>query len=158
VQVVWPDCSIIAETGHRQPACDRSLGPTDFVLNFVEKIPYLSPKVSETTLGFALVPDNGGLGDRAYISNHREHDEVEWLGASSETILGLAAAHEIGHLLMGSSTHSYSGLMRAEWDVKDLVRARQGGLRFTNDQVKQVNAGVLARMTQQAPVETAVLR
>jgi hypothetical protein len=149
VQAVWLDCSDILATYERQPDCDRPVGPTDFTLIFVEEIPSWSRRVSHTTLGFALVPDDGSPGDRAFISNHRAHDATEWLNASPETILGLAAAHEIGHLLMGSSTHSFSGLMRAQWDAKDLVRARQGGLRFTNDQVKRVNAGVLARMAQQ---------
>ena len=158
VQAVWLDCSIMVATDQRQPDCDRPVGPTDFTLIFVEEIPSLSPRVSQTTLGFALVPDDGSPGDRAFISNHRAQDATEWLNASPETILGLAAAHEIGHLLMGSSTHSCTGLMRAQWDVKDLVRARQGGLRFTNDQVNQVNAGVVARMAQQTTVMAAAYR
>ena len=153
VQAFWLDCSIMFPTDQRQPDCDRPVGPTDFTLIFVEEIPSLSPRVSHTTLGFALVPDDGGPGDRAFISNHRAHDTAEWLEASPEMILGLSAAHEIGHLLMGSGKHSRSGLMRAQWDAKDLERARQGGLRFTNDEGKQVNAGALARMAQKTTVE-----
>ena len=75
-------------------------------------------------------------------------------------ILGLAAAHEIGHLLMNSRDHSASGLMRAGWDVNDLRRATQGDLRFTDNELKQIHAGALTRMTQQnaAQVEAAIYR
>jgi hypothetical protein len=158
VQAVWLDCTITVPTDQRQPACDRPVGPTEFTLIFVEVIPFLSPQVSETTLGFALVPSDGDPGDRAYISNHRAHDSAEWLEASPDMILGLSAAHEIGHLLLGSGKHSRSGLMRAQWDAKDLERASQGGLRFTNDEGKQVTAGALARMAQQTTVEATVYR
>ena len=38
-------------------------------------------------------------------------------------ILGHAAAHEIGHLLLGSNSHSPFGLMRARWSGQDLQNA-----------------------------------
>jgi putative transposase len=61
----------------------------------------------------------------------------------------IEAAHELGRLLMGLQEHSRSGLMRAQWDAKDLQRAEKGDLRFTDDQIKQITAGVLARVAQQ---------
>ena len=39
-------------------------------------------------------------------------------------ILGHAVAHEIGHLLLRTMTHSTTGLMCALWDREDLKRAR----------------------------------
>ena len=36
------------------------------------------------------------------------------------TLLGRAIAHEIGHLLLGSSTHPRDGLMRALWSQEEL--------------------------------------
>src|ERR1700674_4450194 len=56
VQVLWLDCSSTVTTARSQ-SCDDPLESTDFLLNFVEEIRPLSPKVSGDTLGFAMVPD-----------------------------------------------------------------------------------------------------
>jgi hypothetical protein len=39
---------------------------------------------------------------------------------SKGQILGHAVAHEIGHLLMGTNSHSSRGLMRGNWKVDAL--------------------------------------
>jgi hypothetical protein len=43
-------------------------------------------------------------------------------GAGVHTLLGRAIAHEVGHLLLGTSTHSPTGLMRATWTDHELGR------------------------------------
>ena len=158
VRAVWFDCSTSVATGQRQPLCDRPVEPTDLIINFSEEIQSFSPELRENTLGFALIPGDGGQGERAYISAPRVQATARRFAASSTMILGLAAAHEIGHLLMNSRDHSASGLMRAGWDVNDLRRAAQNDLRFTDSQLKQVHAGALTRMTRQnaAHVEATV--
>ena len=160
VQVLWLDCSITIATDQWQPVCDSPLGPTDFMLSLVDQVQSLSPRVRENTLGFAMVPDGGRQGDRAYISSRHAHATAGRCERSPEMILGLTAAHEIGHLLMSSGEHSRSGLMRAGWDAEDFGRAARGDLQFTDDQVKKLHAGLLARMTHQnaAQVEAAVYR
>jgi hypothetical protein len=163
VHALWLDCSITGARGEERPACDRPIGSTDLILNFVEEIQSLSPKMKGITLGLTLGVDGGGLGDKAhfaYISNRRAQDVARECAASPGMILGLAAAHEIGHLLMSSGDHSRSGIMRARWDANDLERAARGDLQFSDDQVMRINAGVLARITQEnvPVVEAAVSR
>jgi hypothetical protein len=160
VRAVWLDCSTTVATGQRQPLCDRPPEPTDLFLDFDEEIQSWSPNMRENTLGFALIPGGDRQGDRAYISSPHVHKTATRFATSSAMILGLAAAHEIGHLLMGSSDHSPSGIMRAGWDVEDIRRAAQGDLQFTNDQVKKLRAGLFERMTHQnvAQAEAAVSR
>jgi hypothetical protein len=146
VQTVWLDCTVTA--GQWQPACDGPLGPTDFLLQFVEEIQSLSPQTTEHSLGFAVLPDNGLQADRAYISYHRTHDLASRCQVSLGLVLGVASAHEIGHMLMGSAEHSRSGLMQAQVGPKDMQRAERSDLLFTDDQVKQVRLAVLARIAQ----------
>src|ERR1700682_765215 len=45
------------------------------------------------------------------------------------TLLGHAMAHELGHLLLGSNSHSVRGIMCAEWRTADLIRMTQGSNR-----------------------------
>jgi hypothetical protein len=59
-------------------------------------------------------------------------------------LLGHAAAHELGHLLLRSDAHSPAGIMRASWEVKDLWRLPHAGLIFLPGQLRAVQA-VLAR-------------
>jgi hypothetical protein len=160
VRAVWFDCSTSVATGQRQPRCDRPVEPTDLIINFSEEIQSFTPELRENTLGFALIPGDGGRGERAYVSAPRVYSTARRFAASSATVLGLAAAHEIGHLLMNSRDHSASGLMRAGWDVSDLRRAAQRDLRFTDSQLKQVHAGALTRMTQEtaAQVQAPIYR
>jgi hypothetical protein len=46
-------------------------------------------------------------------------------------LLGLAMAHELGHLLLRSDIHSHNGIMEAWWTQKELRDVRGGHLRFT---------------------------
>jgi hypothetical protein len=145
VQTVWLDCTITGASDKPLPACDRALKQTDLLLNFVDEIRSLSPNMKEETLGFAMVPGHGKQGNLAYISIQRARSAARECVTSMEIILGLAAAHEIGHLLMGPGEHAPSGVMRARWDVKDLILAAKSDLRFTDDQVKKLHVGAVAR-------------
>jgi hypothetical protein len=146
VQTVWLDCTVAI--GQWPAACDGPLGPTDFLLQFVEEIQSLSPQTTGHSLGFAALPDNGLQAERAYISYHRAHDSASRSQVKLGLVLGVAAAHELGHLLLGSNEHSRSGLMQAQVSPKDMHRAEMSDLLFTDDQVKQIRLAVLARIAQ----------
>jgi hypothetical protein len=49
-------------------------------------------------------------------------------------ILGAAMAHELGHALLPSGSHSASGLMRAVWTDVDFRNASSGFLTFNRQQ------------------------
>ena len=55
-------------------------------------------------------------------------DRVEWLaheaGADSRALLGRAIAHELGHLLLATTTHGPAGLMRAFWSQDEVRRGQ----------------------------------
>jgi hypothetical protein len=62
-------------------------------------------------------------------------------------LLGHIIAHELGHLLLGSDSHSATGLMSAVWQAKELRQASQGILFFTSDQQDRIRARCLAAQT-----------
>ena len=70
--------------------------------------------------------------------------DVPWL-----TVLSYAAAHEIGHLLLGDQAHTVLGLMKAQWDKNDFVDMKQNRLHFIRDQAR-----LLTRCCASLSVET----
>ena len=87
---------------------------------------------------------------------HRVQEIAEAGLASQPQILGHALAHEIGHLLLGSNSHSPTGLMRAHWGQSDLKKASLELLRFSRDEVGRIRDAVSARMRDQEAFPTAV--
>ncbi len=55
-------------------------------------------------------------------------------------ILGSVMAHELGHLLLGSNSHSPTGIMQPRWQGEELHRLQRGGLWFTNEQANHMRA------------------
>jgi len=75
--------------------------------------------------------------------------------ASLSQILGLAIAHELGHLLLRSNAHWLTGIMQAQWRAKDLQRASKGLLLFTPEQTQIIRAEVLRRVKRHESLYSA---
>ena len=75
------------------------------------------------------------------------YDRVESLirsgSAVSYVILGHALAHEIGHVLLGSSEHTTSGLMQGYWNTSSWHLASAGLLAFRREEAQRLGAGVV---------------
>ena len=71
-------------------------------------------------------------------------DRVELIAALSETdaavLLGRSIAHEIGHLLLGTTAHSVRGLMRAQWTVADVRRHASGDWALTTEDAAAIRS------------------
>jgi hypothetical protein len=86
-------------------------------------------------MGFA--PASGDEGGRlAYVLNHRVVEVSAGYKSAKTVVLGAALAHEIGHLLLPSKSHSANGLMREKWDRSDFRSAARGALLFTPEQAR----------------------
>jgi len=60
-------------------------------------------------------------------------------GAGSRpVILGCVIAHELGHLLLGSNSHSGSGVMQPQWGRKQVKQALTCELLFTHERSKVI--------------------
>ncbi len=86
-------------------------------------------------------------GHVAYVFYHRVEEFVRArnLALHKARILGLAIAHEIGHLLLPLHSHSSRGVMRATWDREDFELAARGNLDFTPKQAELIRSEVLRR-------------
>jgi hypothetical protein len=68
---------------------------------------------------------------------------------SESQILGIAIAHELGHLLLDLQGHSADGIMRGEWGLTDLRNAAFRMFLFTPQQAEVLRANARSRNRQQ---------
>jgi hypothetical protein len=76
---------------------------------------------------------------------------------SESQILGIAIAHELGHLLLDLQGHSAEGIMRGEWGLRDLRNAAYRMLLFTPQQAEVLGANARSRNTQREILKVAEL-
>jgi hypothetical protein len=79
------------------------------------------------------------------------------INATTGQILAHAVAHEIGHLLLDLPFHSETGIMRGDWDLKDLQSIAYGYLNFTARQAAAIRGEVARRAGQREPIEVGKL-
>jgi hypothetical protein len=100
---------------------------------------------SSNVLGVSLLPARGGQGLYAAVYVEEADALSRPSGVPLAVVLGAAMAHEIGHLLLGTHDHSTAGLMRAQWSSKELERAAQGQLRFSEDESARLRRAMASR-------------
>lgn len=145
----WVECPLSAAEIEVHPSCQRRMSPIELALVIFPRFKGLSGSGGDTYFGYAQVFTNGQLGHYAYLFYDRIESPTHRGGASVYQIIANVAVHEIGHLLLRSTAHSLTGLMRAQWDQSDLQRAAWGQLRFSSEESKRLRAEVLARAGQQ---------
>ncbi len=97
-------------------------------------------------LGYGLLPKEGSPGFYAVVFA----DSADNLGKRDRSfrrrILGLVIAHEIGHLLLATTSYALGGIMHFPWSAAQLGLAAQGLLSFTPRQAKKMRAQVRKQM------------
>jgi hypothetical protein len=136
----WVDCPVDSSG-----SCASDLSTLDFVVNV---LPYsMSDRLRRPggVLGFAI---EGGANDFGFIASvfydvvkNRAAEHLLEFGE----LLGDAIAHELGHLLLGTNSHSSMGLMSAFWSGNYFRLASQGQLTFSDAEVKRIEASMNAR-------------
>jgi hypothetical protein len=80
------------------------------------------------------------------------YDRIKPLGQSGvisvSALLGYATAHEIGHVLLGTTEHSADGIMKARWGKPEYERAAIGFLEFTPSQRAEIREHLLRRLAR----------
>lgn len=143
VQAIWLDCLAVDSSTESQSLCHESFGATAVVLRILAKP--AENRFRDTVFGFANVPTLASVYYRqAVLLAHGDDADFE-----ATPILGCAIAHEIGHLLLGSNSHSDTGIMRGQWGRKDVQQALMGERLFTPAQANFIRAEVQRREAPQ---------
>jgi hypothetical protein len=105
-------------------------------------------------LGVALALGPGAIYATIFFDRvcERAADPVlSKAGTSLAVLLGHVIVHEIGHLLLGTNSHSRSGLMSASWDLADMRAIARGRLKFASDESTKMRAEVARRNARPEP-------
>ena len=88
-----------------------------------------------------------------FFNRVEQRTEVERI--SLDQVLGHAMAHELGHLLLGSNSHSSAGIMSGKWRAEELKHAAKGDLLFTAQQAKMIHDHALAKIKQRGALQSS---
>jgi len=150
----WLDCDFAA-LAQDLSDCAQPLRPNEFVLAVVGKLQTLSPELATSTLWFALVPSEGRQGYRAYVSYDHARDIAQRTHVDVYRVLGVGVAHELGHLLLGESAHSSTGIMKILWQGNEMKSGLNWNMWFTPQQSTRIRANLELRLTasEQTPID-----
>jgi len=151
LRTVWLDCPAGPSTADSQDPCRKALEATDIVLRVLSES--TQNKFQDTAFGFAVVPVLASVY-YDYVAHLARSDGAEF---EIPIILGCVVAHEVGHLLLGSNSHSGSGIMQGQWERGQIRKAMMGTLLFTPEQAKLIQAEAQVRMRLQTRRPTSVL-
>ena len=123
VEIRWLNCD------SAEKVCQTVPAPDQFVLHIVAT----GRTSKDSVFGEAFLgPD--GRGKYCDVFFHRIEEEPRTSGANTSQLLGAVAAHELGHLLLGSNAHSLIGIMMPDWRDQTLAKIAMGTLYFTSKQ------------------------
>src|SRR6266568_4227623 len=128
VEVTWQDCTVSQSPSRVTPECEARLRRTDLVLYLVVRLEAHAPGVTKNALGFSIIPDKRDQAQMAYVCYPRVRALSYSTSFTANELLGLAIAHEIGHLLLGRCWEEFL---------------------FTAEQAKRLQRGVVAKLESQ---------
>lgn len=131
IRLTWAECP-----------CDAAVGGAELMVRLTS-----APPTSEAgSLGFAYVDtvQKGGTLATVFV------DRVQWLARAASfsegELLGRAIAHEIAHLLLGTSDHAFVGLMRGRWTSTEITQNRPIDWFLSRSDTARVREGLTRRL------------
>jgi hypothetical protein len=104
--------------------------------------------------GVAFLGDDG-RGQQADVFYDQVTQFSSRPGQDRAVLLGAVIAHEIGHLLLGSHSHSGAGIMRGRWDDEALRLTAVGLVGFNVEQGERMRLRIASRHIDQTQDATA---
>jgi hypothetical protein len=145
VELTWVNRARQMGEPKNQPLSEDTLDQIDYVLRI---LPHSRAKLKESALGEALTcaPSAAACFANVFYNRVQQRTNVEKISLAQ--VLGHAMAHELGHLLLGSNSHSSRGIMRAIWSAADIQRMTKGDLLFTSEEVGVLRSNAFARLNR----------
>ena len=129
--------------------CQRPLTQSEVIVHAIHATDANSASHSES-LGFSLIDVQAGGGSVATVYTDRVAMLARTAGIQSVDLLAWAMAHEIGHLLLGTSQHAGRGLMRERWSRSEVERRLLQDWSFSVDEGRTMRDAMRSRRTAQS--------
>lgn len=164
LEIRWADSVLNAEDDVEPFADHLTYSSADIQLNILPR--EMSDRLGLSNNVMGVVP--GADAQVAYVFDSKVEALMQRVWTAYKTgridrrlsesqILGIAIAHELGHLLLNLLGHSASGIMRGEWDLRDLRNAADRMLLFTEQQAEVLRSNARSRNTQRQSWKVAEL-
>jgi hypothetical protein len=132
IEAMWRECGA---------GCDTAPAAAEVLVRIARGGSRSGPE----PLGYSLVDGAARGGVLATLYADRIRELAARVGIDDGVLLGRAMAHEIGHMLLGTSAHARSGLMRAQWSARELEDDRAIDWLFSNGEASTMRRTILAR-------------
>ncbi len=144
VDVSWLDCGFRHGQAPEAPrGCGEPLGGNDLVLRLQAGAG--SGLTRFVSMGFSLVSTGAGAAYLSTVFPDVVASVARSAAIESNHLLGLAIAHEIGHLLLNTNSHASAGLMRADWSRRAMHRNLESDWRFLSSETAAMREAVVRR-------------
>jgi hypothetical protein len=132
LSIIWKNC--LAQPELKSERCIQTVDNRHLVLHIEHRARTLETDI----YGIAFLDE---VGSGAYCDVFYDRiAELHHRGRASEaTILSIVAAHELGHLLLGSHSHSPVGIMRPQLQDKDFWVPELGATTFSHQQTQRIS-------------------
>ena len=119
--------------------CEKSVAPQEstacreaaFPAHLHVRIARKPLRAKEGVLGVSFLGADGA-GCQADLFYERMEELEKTSHANLASLLGHVAAHELGHLLLGTNSHAANGIMQARWTGQELAGINLSGLYFSS--------------------------
>jgi len=143
VAVRWLNCPLPADGPVDPGQCRMAEFPAHLQLRIARR----SRNLNQITFGISYLSADGSgcYADLFYEPVEEMHGRSR---VNLASILGDVAAHEIGHLLLGTNSHAGSGIMRARWQSAELGSIRTETFFFSAAESRQMRSRLAAWRTR----------
>jgi hypothetical protein len=146
VDVRWRDCRLRSEIReHDGDRCGDARAIDELMVRIVR-----APRTLRDgdELGFSYVDSVQRSGALATVFADRIHALASGGDTRAGTLLGRAMAHEMGHLLLGTTGHSPRGLMRQQWTVRSRLLDRGSQWQFSSTDAAAIRSAAAERSAE----------
>ena len=141
INAEWINCKGLQPQPVLNPYCSLPMSQNHLVLRVVP----FQIRGGDSVLGVAFL-DEDQPGVQADIFYPSLDGLCREAGTSRSRVLGNVIAHEIGHLLLGTHSHSARGIMRPHWHNQELDQIGMGTLLFTDTQAQTMQRRLMATL------------
>jgi hypothetical protein len=134
IDVEWIECGVLPGDTGKVAACHKNSPLSVDVKLLPEWMAVRMPYPSSNAA--VAIPST------IFVFWQRVRQATEGTGVSEPLMLGVTLAHELGHELLGNSSHSPCGIMKPKLQRDDFSLAKRGRLMFCPEQATRLHATV----------------